>query len=124
MGFEEFSIGLYPLEGSLISLRFAYTNPRSVYEPVFDFIGWAMCTYNLYCQVVPDLAPGQQPGIQIIHDARDVRSTLLPCIEYNRKLWQMDADTEEEAILRPGDAVARFITPRLLPLTSNSQNTG
>ena len=28
-----------------------------------------------------------------------------------KRLWQLDADTQEEAILRPGDAIARFMTP-------------
>ena len=94
-----------------IRLRYALANPRSVYEPFCAFTAWMMEHYNLCCDIESDLAPEQQGISDTICEVNDLRSILVPSMEYNRWLWQGDAQTEEDAILRPGDAVARFMTP-------------
>ena len=94
-----------------ISLRFAYSNPRTVYEPFCSLVEWLMKHYDLCCYISADLAPEQQGIGDTICEADNLRSILVPSMEYNRWLWQGDVQTEEEAILRPGDAVARFMTP-------------
>jgi hypothetical protein len=45
-------------------------------------------------------------------------------MDYNRRFWQMDARTEEEAVLRPGEAMARFITPQLITPSSETTTIG
>ena len=72
-----------------------------------------MTRYELYCRVDPDLAPEQQGVEDKVCDVHNLRTVLIPSMDYNRKFWQSDAQTEEEAILRPGDAVERFIMPLL-----------
>jgi hypothetical protein len=101
-----------------ISLRFAYCNPRSVYEPFCAVIEWLMRRYAMYCSVMRDLAPGQEGVSDEITDAGAVCAVLVPSMDYNRRLWQLDAGTEEEAVLRPGEAIARFVAPRYV---SNGQ---
>ena len=100
-----------------ISLVFAYANPRSVYKPVCAITEWLMARYSLSCDVVEDLAPEQQQvGVSsVVHDARHLCDVLVPSMDYNRKFWFLDAETEEEAILRPGEAVERFIIPLCTP---------
>ena len=91
-------------------LRFAYCNPRTVYIPFCDFIEWSMQKYKLNCVIMRDLAPNFVfDGKDIIEDTQNVRPTLLPSMDYNRKLWQIDVGTSEEAILRPEEALARFV---------------
>ena len=100
-----------------LTLRFAYCCPRRG-DPFFcKMVEWLMKKFQLSCHVVPDLAPAQQGISKDISEAKEVYAVLLPSIEYNRNLWQQDAGTDAEAILRPGDAVARFITPQLETVT-------
>ena len=94
-------------------LRFAYCNPVSVFEPFCAVAAWLMRTYRLACHIEANPAP-DSGGLRDVADADAVRAVLLSSMEYNRRLWQMDADTEETAILRPGDAVARFIAPQFV----------
>ncbi len=97
---------LTPSQGEItVSVRFAYCNPRSVYKPFMDIIAWLMERYEMYASVmasddIPDLT-----------DPQKVEDVLVPSMDYNRRLWQTDTGTSEEAILRTGDAVARFVTP-------------
>lgn len=95
------------------SLRFAYCNPRSVYEPFCQVIIWLMNRYRLVCYPMRDLAPPDQEESKVICFPADIRRLLIPSMDYNRRFWFLDAQTEEEAPLRPGDATARFIMPRL-----------
>ena len=98
----------------MFALGFAYCNPRSVDGPFCAITEGLMQRYGLYCHIHPDLAP-EQEGISVdIVALERVRAVLIPSIEYNRKLWHSEVGTEEEAILRPGDAVARFMTPLLM----------
>jgi hypothetical protein len=115
-GLIQMVVRLNPAQNNSIrfSLRFAYSNPRSVYQLFCAMVEWLIQHYQMYCHVEPDLAPEQKDVSDEIDQAEDVRSVLIPSMDYNRKLWQIDAQTEEEAILRPGDAVARFIYPRLV----------
>lgn len=96
-----------------VSLKFAYSNPRSVYEQFCCLVEWLMIEYSLYCHIATDLAPGQQDQDEDIVDVSRLRSVLICCMDYNRNLWHLEAQTEEEAVLRPGDAVERFIIPLL-----------
>ncbi len=100
-----------------ISLVFAYSNPRSVYKPVCAVTEWLMARYLLSCDVVEDLAPEQQQeGVSnVVHDAGHLCDVLVPSMDYNRKFWFLDAQTEEEAVLRSGEAVERFIIPLCTP---------
>ncbi len=96
-----------------IELRFAYCNPSSVYTPFCEMTAWLMQKFRLRCHIVPDLAPEQQ-GVSDDFDRPEiVAATLTPSMDYNRNLWQLYAGTEDTAALRPGDAIAKFISPRL-----------
>lgn len=108
-----FRLGNLRRDDILIGLRFAYSNPRSVYEPFCRVAEWFMTQYELCCHIDPDLAPDQEALADKVCETSNLRSLLLPSMDYNRRLWQSEAQTEEEAILRPGDAVERFITPLL-----------
>lgn len=114
-GLIQLGIRLERAQSSVVfSLRFAYCNPVSVYEPFCNMVEWLMRCYGLYCHVVPDLAPKQQGLSDNIASAESVRAILVPSMDYNRQLWKLDANSEEEAILRPGEAVERFIVPRFV----------
>ena len=94
-----------------VSVRFAYCNPRSVYQPFIEIITWLMESYKLNGYVmasddVPDLIASQE-----------VKPLIIPSMDYNRRLWQADAGTSEEAILRPVEAINRFIKPRIHSVT-------
>ena len=108
-----------------LSLRFAFCNPPSVYEPFFAVTEWLMQYYALYCEVMSNLAPEQADITDIIETPDALRAVLLPSIEYNRRLWQLDAGTNAEAILRPNEAIACFIAPHFLttaePVTTLSR---
>ena len=100
-----------------LTLRFAYSNPRSVYMPFCAITEWLMRSYGFTCHLHSEPAPIQQGVSREITEPEQVCATLIPSMDYNRRLWQGDAGTEEEAILRPGHAIMRFITPQLLELT-------
>ena len=95
----------------LMSLHFAYCNPRRVIEPVLGLAEWLMATYMLYCRIEPDLPPEFQTKGDLIFNATGLHQILLPCYDYNRRFWQLDFGSVEEMPLRPGDAVAHFLTP-------------
>lgn len=97
------------------ALRFAYCNPRSIYHPFCGVVSWLMRHYDLNCLVVSDLAPGQESLSDEITDPDKVCDVLVASMDYNRRLWQLDTHTEENAILRPGDAMARFVAPLVSP---------
>ena len=97
-----------------IELRFAYCNTHSIYEPFCEMTAWLMRRYQLRCHIVPDLAPEQQGVSDDFDDPDKTREILTPSMDYNHQLWQEDAGTDATAVLRPGDALAKFIAPRLL----------
>ena len=109
--------------GVTFSLRFAYCNPRSVYEPFCQVITALMSRYELICHPAPDFAPSDAGQPADITLPSDVRRLLTPSMDYNRRFWFLDAGTDEEAPLRPGDAIARFIMPRLTPLPAQYAET-
>ena len=89
-----------------VSVRFAYCNPRNIYQPFVEIITWLMENYKLNGYV---MASDDLPDVT---DSQEVESLLIPSMDYNRRLWQADAGTSEEAILRPVEAIKRFIVPR------------
>ena len=111
-GLIQLSAQLDTAKGSLILvLRFAYCNPRNVQELFCSIVSWLMQRYQLYCHVAADLAPEHRNESDNIYSLRQVNSLLIPSMDYNKRLWQLNTGTSEEAILRPGDAVARFVAP-------------
>lgn len=104
-----FQIMLSPHQGQTrASLRFAYCNPRSVYQPFTSVIVWLMERYGMRGST---MASDQS---QDLNDPQEVLTVLTPSMDYNRRLWQTDAGTNEEAGLRPGEAIERFISPQCL----------
>lgn len=97
------------------ALRFAYCNPRSIYHPFCAMVSWLMRRYNLLCHVVSGLAPSQEGLSKEITDPEKVCDVLTASMDYNRRLWQLDTHSEEDAILRPGDAMARFVATLVSP---------
>lgn len=91
-----------------ISLRFAYCNPRTVYQPFSEVTAWMMKRYQRDASV---MASDDLPDLT---NPQDVERILIPSMDYNRRLWQADVRTDEEAILRPGDAIVRFMSPHYL----------
>lgn len=91
-----------------VSLRFAYCNPRTVYKPFLEVAAWMMKHYQLSASI---MASDDTPEV---NNPQEVESIFIPSMDYNRRLWQADARTGEEAILRPGDAIVRFISPYYL----------
>lgn len=96
----------------IVSIRFAYCNPKRIVDLFINIVIWLMDTFSMECYVLRDFAPEQREAKDRLTKTEDIRSVLEPSIEYNRKLWQKDAGYEE-ACLRPGEALARFISPRL-----------
>lgn len=96
------------------SLRFAYCNPRTVYEPFCALIEWLMRRYHMFCHNCRDLAPEQRGLSDDIDDPADVRRMLVPSMDYNRALWQLDFGREEAAV-RPDEALVRFVLPHCVP---------
>lgn len=113
-GLFQMLISLHKPGYIIFSVRFAYCNPRTIYEPFCEVVAWLMRKYKMYCQIMRDLAPQQGDILKEIDVISDVPAVLTPSMDYNRRLWQLDAETEEEAILRPGEAIARFIAPKLI----------
>jgi hypothetical protein len=98
-------IMLTPCRGQAsVSLRFAYCNPRSVYQPFTAMIAWLMERHQMHGYV---MASDKLPDLS---NPQEVETVLVPSMDYNRRLWQQDAGTSEEAILRPGEAIERFIS--------------
>ena len=91
-----------------ISLRFAYCNPRTVYQPFIRVTTWMMERYQRCASVMAS------DDVPEVNNPQEVESVFIPSMDYNRRLWQADARTSEEAILRPGDAIVRFISPHYL----------
>ena len=119
---HETTVGLIQLSTRLdlsnacleVAMRFAYCNPPRVEVPFCEMVEWLMQRYQLYCHIASDLAPEHQDEPDNVYAVEKARSLLLSSMDYNRRLWQLDAGTSEEAVLRPGDAVARFIAPQLV----------
>ncbi len=86
-----------------VSLRFAYCNPQSVDKPFCDIIEWIMTNYTMECYVISNLDPAQDEAEENekILTVDKVRPILIPAIQYNRRLWQQYAGTDEVAALRP-----------------------
>jgi len=99
-----------------ISLRFAYCNPRTVVGPFCDMIKWAMRKYGTDCFAMSDFPREHAEHIGEITDPEEVYRLLVPSIDYNRKLWHLDAQSEEEVCCSPGEAVERFIMPHCHPI--------
>ncbi|MBV9848123.1 MAG: hypothetical protein JO250_00405 [Armatimonadetes bacterium] len=118
--FSETEAGLYQMllqvhhDGNAsISLRFALCNPRSVYAPFCAMVSWLMECYQLRCcnlSYVPPTDSGED-----FCDARVVAEALTPSMDENRRLWQLDADMQEEQRWRPGEALAWFVRTRCVP---------
>lgn len=98
----------------VVSLRFALCNPRTVYAPFCETISWLMREYDMTCILMRDPAPEQCGDLNEITDPAQIQAALTPGMDYHRRLWQCDAGTDEEARLRPGEAIARFIAPHFL----------
>jgi hypothetical protein len=116
--FSETDSGLYQMllqvckdESVHISLRFALCNPRTVYDPFCQITAWLMHRYKLRCHDLIYVPPSEN-GIDFC-DPKKVAETLIPSMDENQRLWQLDAGTEEEAALRPGDAFVQIYFPRL-----------
>jgi len=115
VGLIQLSARLDVANGRLVlAMWFAYCNPRRVEELTCNMVEWLMHRYQLYCHISADLAPEHQGEPDDVYATEKVRSLLLSSMDYNRRLWQLDAGNGEEAVLRPGDAVARFIAPHLV----------
>jgi len=97
-GLFQVRLSLNPRLGNAVnlSLRFAYCNPATVYEPFFAVTEELMRRYDLYCEVMSDFAPEQAGVPDTIETPDTLRAVLLPSIEYNRRLWQLDSDTDTE----------------------------
>lgn len=107
-----FQLLLTPAQGQIsVSARFAYCNPRSIYPPFLDVVSWLMENYALKAYV---MASDDVPELT---DWREIESVLAPSMDYNRRLWQADVGTSQEAALRPGDAIERFVHPRSLSVS-------
>lgn len=85
------------------TVRFAYCNPRSVYSPFAAFVAWLMRTQKMQAHT---LVAEQNLALT---SSVDLLKILTPSMEANRRLWFRDAGTEEEACLRPDEAIERFI---------------
>lgn len=94
-------------------MEVAYCNPKTVIEPFCRLTEDLMERYALSCHIGTDLSPEQDANLSDFSDPSLVRKVVPSAWEYNRRLWQLDAGTDEEAILRPGEAIAHFITPQL-----------
>jgi len=100
-----FQVGVYSDSVSVVRflMRFAYSNPRSVYVPFCACASELMEVYRFALHV------GAEVPSDKITDTEDLCSLILPLMDYNRAFWQSDMQTTEEIALRPGDAVARFL---------------
>lgn len=107
LGLFQIMLGLHQ-EQVTASVRFAYCNLRSVYRPFTSVIAWLMERYGMRGYT---MAADQS---QDLNDPQEVLTVLKPSMDYNRHLWQIDAGTSEEAGLRPGEAIERFILPLCL----------
>lgn len=85
------------------SVRFAYCNPRSVYLPFAAVVAWLIRTQKMQGGTLVS-----EQNLDLT-SAKDVLKILTPSMEANRRLWFRDAETEEEACLRPEEAIERFI---------------
>lgn len=101
-------------------MRFAYCNPRSVDSLFSSIVERLMQKYRLYCHIEASL-PSELGAEGALYNPDAVCDALLPSIEYNRNFWQSDAATTETAILRSGDAIARFITPQLISASERKE---
>ena len=103
------SLGLYQVllevhkQQINISLRFAHCNPRTIYKPFISMVTNLMGRYRLQsCKIASDDSLN-------LYDPQTVEMVLTSSMDYNRHLWQEDAGTNQEDILRPGEALERFI---------------
>ena len=85
------------------SVRFAYCNPRSIYSPFAAVVGWLMRTRKMQGWTLVS-----EQSLDV-NSSEDVLKVLIPSMDANRRLWFLDAGTEEEACLRPDEAIERFI---------------
>ena len=94
-------------------LRVAYSNPRTVLIPFFAVVEDLMLRYAM-CATCSEPVLSSADARHTIDDAEAVHATFAPRFDFNKAFWHDDVQTGKEAILRPGDAVARFVTPQLI----------
>ena len=74
-----------------LSLRFSYQNSQDIFAPFCDVAEWLMQQYKMYCFPGRQLAPTQDNQFVKpfpITEASQLRSILIPSMEYMRKRWQ------------------------------------
>lgn len=94
-----------------VSLRFAYCNPRSIYDPFCTLIEWLMYRYHLDCMPMRELGrsvEGTVIAAYPIKDPAEIRSVLIPSMDHMRNNWQQWIGSSEEAKLRPWEARVHF----------------
>lgn len=118
-GLFQISFGLQGKEDDelYVFMRFAYCNPRSVYVPFCEVAALLMRMFDLQCLCDEDYPEEMKDAPHVIENSDWLLDILAPSMDLNKSYWHSDAETTEEAILRPGDAVARFIVPQLTPAT-------
>ena len=85
-------------------------NPRSIYEPFCDVAALLMRHFDCACHCGEAYPPEMRDAPHDITSGDWLRDILIPSMDYNRAFWEQGAQTTDTAILRPGDAVARFVT--------------
>lgn len=113
--FEIFQMLIYLRENPLaswFSLRFAYINPRTVYDPFCQMVKWLIHNFNYECYVMRELSLSDDLGIdntgnEVIRKVEDVDQTLILSMDYNREKWRKYAG-DVEAPLRPTEVLRWF----------------
>jgi hypothetical protein len=107
-----------------LSLRLAYANPRSSYALLSELLAWFGRQYDAVAAVSSppgDVAVDLQLAGLVFDDPLALEAAIAPSIDYNRRLWQLDAGSTEECIISGEAAIARFILPKCKPLASEQQ---
>ena len=100
-----------------IHLRLAYCNPCTIYAPFCSVVEELMRRYKM-CAYCSEPAPPGADARETLCQHKDIRAVIIPRIVYGKVLWYSDVQSAEEAILRPGDAVARFVPSDLTTATA------
>ena len=95
-----------------VSLRFAYCNPKSIFESFCSVIEWLMANYQMQCQLMRRGNEGSgNVDVAVVNFPNQIRGTLIPSMELMRNNWMLLPGATEAKLL-PSEALHRFYQVR------------
>lgn len=99
-----------------LEIRVAYCNPNSVVVPMSNFVQWAMNRYDLELNILRD---GPAGGLPSTLNSENADKLITEVFNYQKSFWLLDFPLADNAVLRPEEAIERFVLPECIDPNNN-----